>query len=256
VKIKYFSIFIYLILFQFPSNSQTVRIDDISVSIDDSLEQVIPKFQKAGYDLILDTLKQSIRCTVFKNVQNAISSDRFLQLIGYLHFSYLKSDLPLHYTKSLFEIEKIWSNPYENNIKDILIILNNILEKNSIDKYSINLQQNKTIEPEYTTHTITIQLNSFTRLEIYSRDDGYFEIIEVINNDEHRFFSDEEYVLIFEDYKHYYSKNEYVIEYFKKEDEAERRERELLIKYILDSSKKPESRILRFYKDRFYFKNK
>ncbi|OGU41355.1 MAG: hypothetical protein A3K31_17000 [Ignavibacteria bacterium RIFOXYA12_FULL_35_25] len=250
---KYFNIVFFFFCLNILTYSQTVRIDDISISIDDSLEQVISKFQKPGYHLISDTLKLSIRCTIFKEVYNSQDSNKPLQVIGYLHFFYVKQEPPFHYTKELYEIDKVWSNYYVNNVPDLLKIINNIFEKNTIDKYSVELIRSKNFEPDYSSKTLTIKLNSFTSLEIYSRDDNYFEINEVITKDENR-FSDEKYILIFEDYKHYYGDKEYVIEYFKKEDEAERRQRELLIKYIMDSSDKPETKILRFYKNRSYTK--
>lgn len=252
MKIKYFTIVFFLFLFKPSVYSQTVKIDDISISIDDSLEQVISKLQKSGYHTIFDTLKLSIRCTVFKEVNNLQYSNKPLQIIGYLHFFYVQQGLPFHYTKELYEIEKVWSNYYENDIPDLLKTINNIFEKNIIDKYSIEVLQDKTIEPDYSTKTLTIRLNSYTCLEIYLRDDNYFEINEVITKDKNR-FSDKEYILIFEDYKHYYSAKEYIIEYFQKEDEAERKCRELLIPYLADSSERPETNIIRFYKDSFNY---
>ena len=250
---KCFKLFFFFFCLNILTYSQTVKIDDISVSIDDSLEQVISKFHKPGYHLKLDTLKLSIRCIIFKEVYNPKDSNKPLQVIGYLHFFYMKQELPFHYTKELYEIDKVWSNYYVNNVPDILNIINNILEKNTIDKYSVELNQSIDFEPDYSSKTITIKLNSFTSLEIYSRDNNYFEINEVITKDENR-FSDKEYILIFDDYKHYFGDKEYVIEYFKKEDEAERRQREHLIKYIMDSSDKPETEIVRFYKSRSYSK--
>ena len=63
---KCFKLFFFFFSLNILTYSQTVKIDDISVSIDDSLEQVINKFQKPVYHLKLDTLKLSIRCIIFK----------------------------------------------------------------------------------------------------------------------------------------------------------------------------------------------
>jgi hypothetical protein len=253
MKIKYFIVASCILFFQYHLYSQTVKIGNISISIDDSLELVIEKFYGTEYQLVFDTLKLSIRCIILKEVFNLQdNSNKSLQVIGYLNFFYIPKGIPFHYTKRLYEIEKVWSNPYSNDIPTLLNTINNIIEKNTIDRYSTELFQNKVVEPEYSSKTITIKLNAFTSLEIYSRDDNYFEIKEVITKDENR-FSNEEYVLIFEDYKHYYSDKEYIIEYFQKEDDAEVRKRELLIRYLADSSEKPETKILRFYKDSFNY---
>ena len=152
-------LFFFFFLFQHSVYSQTVIIDDVPISIDDSLEQVISKFQKPGYHLIVDTLKLSIRYTIFKEVFNLNdNSDKSLRIICYLHFFYIPQEIPFHYTKALYKIDKVWSNIYSDEIPDVLNIINNIIEKNTIDKYSIELFQNKNIEPEYSSKTITIEL--------------------------------------------------------------------------------------------------
>jgi hypothetical protein len=239
------------LLFSNKNHCQTINLDNIEVSIGDSLEYVIKKFTQPQYHISIDTLKNYLCYNIYKESGSASNNTSIpVRTIGHLYFTYYLPELPIRYTKDLFQINKVWNGDNTNNIQSFLKILGNILEINEFDKYSTSLSYSKKIEPEYSASTISMTINPFTSVDIYYHDDGYFEISEVITKDENS-FSDEEYILIFEDTEHLIGKKTHIMEIFKKEDDAEYRFRELTIPYLMKGLEIPNNDIIRFYKNRF-----
>lgn len=235
-----------------PIQCQTIGIDNIDISIGDSLECVIKKFGDPPYHIRKDTLENYLCYSIYKEIEPHIDNSSIpVRIIAHLYFDYFRSSIPITFTKELYKIDKVRNNDNANDAKNLLKIIKNIVEKNNIDKYSTELSLSKNIEPDYATNTITIRINPFTALDIYYREDNYYEISEVITRDENR-FADEEFILIFEDSEHLVGKQNHIMEIFKKEDDAEYRSRELSVPYLTRGWELPNFQILRFYKKRFF----
>lgn len=226
---------------------QTISLDNINISIGDSLEYVMKKFSVPPYRFITDTSRDHLRYSVYKEIGTYSDNTEIpVQLLGRMYFVYFPANNPDHFTKTLFMVEKVW-NSYAKEPINILKTFSDILEKNNIDKYSLELSLSKNIEPDFVSNTIEVRINSFTTLEIYYRDDDYYEISEVITKN-NNLFSDKEYILIFEDTKHFWGGENHIIEYFKSEEDAERRSRELKIPYLVNYENLPNVKIIRFFK--------
>jgi len=252
--IRILTIYITLSLILLSSKSykcQTVYLDNKPISIGDSLKYVVQKFSNPSYHVSVDTLGLSLRYTISKKLKSYDIDTSFLplKLLGRLYFYYSPPNFPIKFTKTLYKISKLWGYYEENNPFNLLKNINDILEKNEIDKYSMNLSISKDIEPDYSRNTITIRINSFTLLQIYFIKDIYYEISEIITDNNR--FSDKEYIVIFEDPLHFIGKENIIVDIYETEEEAENRLEELEITYLTEGLDTPNDKIIRFTKNSF-----
>lgn len=228
---------------------QNINLDNIEISIGDSLESVIKKFATPYYSFQIDTSHNYLRYSIFKRVYNySDNNELHTKLLGRMYFAYYSAGVTFYYRKELYQVQKIWNSNTSKPI-DVLRALTAILEKNTIDNYSVELTTLKNIEPDQSSNTIHLQINPNTLLRIYYMDNDYYEISEIVTKNDYK-HSKKEYILVFEDAKHFWGEENYIIEYFKREEDAKRRIVDLQIPYVLGSDYLFNYKIIRFYKNR------
>jgi len=232
--------------------SQSVIIDGNQISIGNNVLEVMQEFGK-GYEYKVDTLKGFIiSYTVLKS--ESIEGERITNNIADLYFSYTPKNLIISANKrdtlpTLFEIRNHWDfgSVKETSLSKFLKNLYNILDKNELDKYEININLSRYLEPNHELRTISLKLNKSHTIKIEFSDYGYFQITEVVT--EAKNFPDYTYCLIFYDSKHLFQKNDFIYKIYTKEEDAERKGREYSTDYILKGFKTSKYKIIRFSKN-------
>ena len=238
----------FIVIFSINISGQSTTIDSKTVSIGDTFETVFDMFNTNDFTLLIDTTNTAISMAILRN-----DHDETMELVAYLRFEYFSYAKDIEYDKKLFEIERVWMHTGDNDIYTFINTLNNLLELHKIDNYNSQIFQNFSYNPDYTRKEISLQIAPNVYIEIRLQNNNYYEIVEIITEYKYQ-FSKAEFILIFEDYKKYYSDNVYIIEFFQSEEEALKRKRTLLIRYITENIEKPEVKIVKFHKPPFTLK--
>lgn len=237
--------------------AQNVELDGHSISIGDNLEQVISMFDTSFYRFEIDTLKPfSIEYVIFKKQQlgSAYQNMVRLYLVGYLYFNYVSAKITklqrnLSTAKDLYKIGKVWNSSENFDNNSILQSIFSIIEKEGVDKYSIDISYNKNIEPNHIEKTVDIKLKDNVSLELYYNSIGHYEIIEYITVQDN-FFNKYNYFLIFNDPQHLINKSEeFIIKKFNNEKKAEDYATDLALPYLDKGYAVPNFKITKIKND-------
>ena len=246
-------VFLFVVLIQILP-AQTVDFDGHSISIGDSLEQVISKFDSDHYSMSCDTIESSsITYRIYKlsdlSQNDPGNSTRTRRCIGYLYFTYSDtSSIPP--PSRLYQIGKIWSDWGNSNSLSLIEAVFNVLENDGVDKYNQDISFSKGTEPNNRSKRITLKISPNIILEIYIGDSDYYLVTEYITADKTK-NSKQVYLVIFDDTMHLISKTENIItREYTSEAEAESGLNMLQIQYIAMRYSLPFSKIIKFPENR------
>lgn len=240
----------FLLIFVFLTPAQTVDFDGHSISIGDSLEQVINKFNPAGYSMSCDTLEStSITYRVYKlsgeSDPETGATTRTRTCIGYLYFTYSadKQDEP----KKLFQVGRVLSDWEHSESLSLIEAVFSVLAKVEPDSYYKDFSFSSQHSGSYSTKRFILKLRPNISLEIYVGNRNYYQVTEYITRDEHK--GDKEiYIAIFDDSQHLIDKNNEILTMkFSSKAEAESGINRWQIQYITQGYNLPYSKIIKFW---------
>lgn len=247
--IRVFHSFIFIILLQNLS-AQTTLLDEHSISIGDSLEQTISKFNSADYSLSCDTMESTITYRVYKiGGKQQIGSDNLAssrKCIGYLYFSDT-SKRDSSQTKKLFQIGKVWSDWEHSQSLSLIESVFKIFDSEEQDNYYKDFTISKQSSSGYSTRRLTLKLKPYISLEIYIGNSNYYQVTEYITEDEHK-NNNEIFLAVFDDSQHLIdTTGEILTKKFLSEKEAESGLNLWQIQYLTRGYDLPYSKVIKFW---------
>jgi hypothetical protein len=230
------------------SNAQTIDLDSRKVHIGDSIESVKKQFDPKIYKFITDSSSYPIYSYLYKYINPKKGGGE--EPIAQLKFSFDEKDLKGLISRghiySLHSVQKYWDNGTgrQNGTNEFVQKIFDIIQRNGIDKYSLDISTTKFSEQGADSKSISLKISSNVKLTIEFNGKNNCILSETISQEEDT--TSGRYVLLYYDTKNLFGKDKIIYNEFPSEKEAEAKKNEFDMGYFMKNYLPPTSRIVRF----------